>query len=46
MDCKIIFNTFKKVINRSDIAVGNEFVGGKFIEIREQRNKDIMLVEK
>ena len=34
-DIKIIFGTFEKVLKRSDVKVGNEFVAGKFIDQRK-----------
>lgn len=34
-DIKIIIGTFEKVLKRSDIKVGNEFVAGKFIDQRK-----------
>ena len=39
-DVKIIFKTFVKIIKRSDIYVGNEFKGGKFIDQRKERQKE------
>jgi lipopolysaccharide/colanic/teichoic acid biosynthesis glycosyltransferase len=36
-DLKILFMTVGKVLKRSDIQVGNEFVGGKFIDQRKDR---------
>ncbi len=36
-DFKILCLTFGKVLKRSDIQVGREFVGGKFIDQRKER---------
>lgn len=36
-DFKILCLTFGKVLKRSDIQVGSEFVGGKFIDQRKER---------
>lgn len=38
-DIKIIFKTVEKVIKKSDIAVGNEYKGGKFIEQRKDKRQ-------
>jgi lipopolysaccharide/colanic/teichoic acid biosynthesis glycosyltransferase len=37
MDMRVVLKTVSKVIKRSDIQVGSEFVGGKFIDQRKER---------
>ena len=36
-DVKIIFQTVEKVLKKSDIAVGNEYKGGKFLDQRKDK---------
>lgn len=38
-DIKIIFKTVEKVIKKSDIAVGNEYKGGRFLEQRKDKRQ-------
>lgn len=38
-DVKIIMKTAQKVINKSDIAVGNEYKGGKFLDQRKDKSQ-------
>jgi len=38
-DVKILFLTLGKVFKRTDVLVGSEFKGGKFIDQRKARQK-------
>lgn len=39
-DVKIIFGTVAKVVKRSDIAVGSEYTGGKFLDQRKGKAEE------
>ena len=45
-DFKILCLTFGKVLKRSDIQVGSEFVGGKFIDQRKERVSAVLREER
>lgn len=44
-DWKIIIGTVGKVLKRSDIKVGEEFVAGKFIDQRRERKENAILAK-
>jgi len=42
-DIKIIIKTIEKVLKRSDVKVGNEFVAGKFMDLRKNCIRNYIL---